>query len=231
MAVKAHVFVDDLDAPALGPGDQHHLERVLRLRAGDEVSASDGAGGWRLCTLVGGAGASASLEAAGDVIRHPRPSPPVTVAFALTKGDKPEWAVQKLTEVGVDRIVPVAAARSVVRWAPERAAAQVQRLRRVAREAAMQCRRTWLPEVEDVAGFAAVAARPGASLAAVGGRPPTLAFPVVLVGPEGGWADDELAAGLPRVALGPHVVRAETAAVLAGGLLCALRIGIVTPGD
>ena len=228
VAVKAHVFVDDLDAPALGPGDRHHLERVLRLRSGDPVSASDGAGGWRLCSLVSG---DRGLEGAGVVRQDERPAPPVTVAFALTKGDKPEWAVQKLTEVGVDRIVPVAAARSVVRWTPERAAVQVERLRRVARESAMQCRRTWLPEVDELAGFAAVAARPGASLAAVGGRPPTLAFPVVLVGPEGGWADEELAVGLPRVALGPHVLRAETAAVLAGGLLCALRSGIVTPGD
>ena len=228
MAVKAHVFVDDLDAPALGPGDRHHLERVLRLRPGDEVSASDGAGGWRLCTLASG---HSGLEAAGEVVRHQRPSPPVTVGFALTKGDKPEWAVQKLTEVGVDRIVPVAAARSVVRWTPERAAVQVERLRRVAREAAMQSRRTWLPDVDGLTAFRAAASLPGAALAAVGGRPPTLASPVVLVGPEGGWADEELAAGLPRVALGPHVLRAETAAVLAGGLLCALRSGIVTPRD
>lgn len=237
MAGKAHVFVDDLDSPKLGAGDRHHLERVLRLRPGDDVSASDGAGGWRLCTLASGPSGlrgpngGLSLEAAGETVRHQRPAPPVTVAFALTKGDKPEWAVQKLTEVGVDRIVPVAAARSVVRWTPERAAAQVERLRRVAREAAMQCRRTWLPEVDDLSPFAAVASRPGACLAALGGRPPTLEFPVALVGPEGGWADEELAAGLPRVALGPHVLRAETAAVLAGGLLCALRSGIVTPRD
>jgi len=223
--VRAHVFVDDLDAPALGPADRHHLERVLRLRPGDAVSASDGAGGWRLCTLAAG---TAGLEPAGETATDERPSPPVTVAFALTKGERPEWAVQKLTEVGVDRIVPMAAARSVVRWTPDRAAAQVERLRRVAKEAAMQCRRTWLPEVEDLAGFVAVSARAGAALAAADGSPPSLAHPVVLVGPEGGWAEEELAAGLPRVALGPHVLRAETAAVLAGGLLCALRSGIVT---
>ena len=226
MAVKAHVFVDDLDAPALEPGDRHHLERALRLRPGDGVAASDGAGGLRLCTLVAGPGAG--LAPAGEVTRSLRPWPSVTVGFALTKGERPEWAVQKLTEVGVDRIVPVAAARSVVRWAPDRAASHVERLRRVAREAAMQCRRTWLPEVEEPAAFAAVAARPGACLAAPGGGPPSLEHPVVLVGPEGGWADAELAAGLPTVALGPHVRRAETAAVLAGGLLCALRAGIVT---
>ena len=93
----------------------------------------------------------------------------------------------------------------------------------------MQGRRSRLPVVEDVARFTAVATRPGACVATQGGRPPTLVCPTVLVGPEGGWADEELDAGLPAVALGPHVLRAETAAVLAGGLLCAMRMGIVTP--
>ena len=137
--VRAHAFVAELAAPVLDAGDRHHLERVLRLRPGDCVSVSDGHGGWRLCRF------GPVLEPAGEVARDPGPSPTVTVAFALTKGERPEWAVQKLTEVGVDRIVPMAAARSVVRWGPDRAAANVERLRRVAREAAMQCRRTWLP--------------------------------------------------------------------------------------
>jgi len=222
VAGKAHVFVDDLDAPVLADADRHHLERVLRLRAGDPVTVSDGHGGWRVCTL------GAVLEPAGDVIRSERPSPAVTVAFVPTKGERPEWAVQKLTEVGVDRIVPVAAARSVVRWGPDRAPAHVQRLRRVAREAAMQSRRTWLPEVDEVTPFASVAALPGACLAVPDGGPPSLDRPLVLVGPEGGWAAEELEAGLPAVALSTHVLRTETAAVLAGGLLCAMRIGIVT---
>lgn len=222
MGVKAHVFVDDLAAPVLGDGDRHHLERVLRLRPGDPVTASDGHGGWRPCTF------GPVLEPAGEVVRSERPSPPVTVAFVPTKGDRPEWAVQKLTEVGVDRIVPVAAARSVVRWSAERAPAHVERLRRVAREAAMQSRRTWLPEVDDLATFASVAALPGACLALPEGGPPSLRRPVVLVGPEGGWSPEEIGTGLPAVTLGPHVLRAETAAVVAGGLLCALRMGIVT---
>ena len=224
MGAKAHVFVDDLAAPVLADGDRHHLERVLRLRPGDRVTASDGHGGWRTCTF------GPVLEPVGEVVRSDRPSPLVTVAFVPTKGDRPEWAVQKLTEVGVDRIVPVAASRSVVRWGADRGPAHVERLRRVAREAAMQCRRTWLPEVDDVTPFASVAALPGACLALPGGGPPSLGHPVVLVGPEGGWSPEEVGAGLPAVALGPHVLRAETAAVLAGGLLCALRMGIVTQG-
>jgi 16S rRNA (uracil1498-N3)-methyltransferase len=150
----------------------------------------------------------------------------VTVAFAVVKGSRPEWAVQKLTEIGVDRIVPLLAARSVVRWSA--GSGHVDRLRRVAREASMQSRRTWLPVVEDVATLRAVAEEPGAVLAHPGGGPPSLDHPVVLVGPEGGWDDDELtAAGTRLVGLGPHILRTETAAVVAGALLCALRAGTV----
>jgi 16S rRNA (uracil1498-N3)-methyltransferase len=167
-----------------------------------------------------------------DVVRDARPHPQVTVAFAPVKGDRPEWAVQKLTEIGVDRIVPLVAARSVVRWTA--GGGQVDRWRRVAREAAMQSRRTWLPVVDDVTGLASLLVdEPGAALAHPGGRPPSLDRPLVLVGPEGGWDEAELAAaasddsGTSLVGLGPHVLRTETAAVVAGALLCALRAGTV----
>ena len=159
----------------------------------------------------------------------PRPEPRVTVAFAVVKGERPEWAVQKLTEIGVDRIVALQSARSVVRWPLGSAGAQLDRLRRVAREAAVQSRRAWLPVVEAVAPFEAVATEPGAALAHPGGGPPSLDRPTVLVGPEGGWDQAELAWGPPLVRLGPSVLRTETAAVVAGALLCALRVGIVGP--
>ena len=220
---RAHAFVAELDAPELDDRDRHHLERVLRLRVGDQITVSDGRGGWRTCRL------GPVLEPTGAVAREPRPWPKIAVAFALVKGERPEWAVQKLTELGVDRIAPFAAARSVVRWDGERAARQTERLRRVAREAAMQCRRTWLPEVEELADFAAVAGRPGAVLADREGGPPSLPGGPVLVGPEGGWSPEELAVNLPRMALGAHVLRAETAAVAVGTLLGALRSGLVTP--
>jgi len=116
-----------------------------------------------------------------------------------------------------------------VRWTGDRAVAPVERLRRVAREAAMQSRRAWLPVVEQPSAFPAVAARPGAALAVAGGDPPSLGQPVVLVGPEGGWDPDEVAAGLPTLGLGPNVLRTETAAVAAGALLVALRCGLLSP--
>ena len=223
--VSAHVFVADLSAPVLDTGDHHHLERVLRLRAGEAVSASDGAGRWVPCRWVGGA----ALEVDGEVVVESEPSPAITVAFSPVKGDRPEWAVQKLTEVGVDRIVPLVAARSVVRWTGDRGAAVVARWRRVAREAAMQSRRAWLPTVGEAVAFGVAAAWPGATMAVGGGAPPSLDRPVVLVGPEGGWADEELGAGLCTVGLGPNVLRTETAAVVAGTLLVALRSGLLAP--
>jgi 16S rRNA (uracil1498-N3)-methyltransferase len=221
----AHVFVADLSAPELSTGDRHHLERVLRVRVGEAVTASDGAGRWVACRWVGGP----TLEVDGVVVVEPAPTPLVTVAFSPVKGDRPEWAVQKLTELGVDRIVPLVAARSVVRWTGDRGTAVVERWRRVAREAAMQSRRAWLPVVEEAGSFREAATWPGAVLAVGGGDPPSLAHPVVLVGPEGGWDADELAAELPTVALGPNVLRTETAAVAAGTLLVALRSGLLAP--
>ena len=79
--------------------------------------------------------------------------PALTVVFAPTKGERPEWVVQKLTELGIDRIVPLRSERSVVRWSGQRGQATAERLRRVAREAAAQCRRVWLPEVADTIAF------------------------------------------------------------------------------
>jgi 16S rRNA (uracil1498-N3)-methyltransferase len=222
--VKAHVFVDDLGAPELAPDDRHHLDRVLRLRPGDSITVSDGAGAWRECRF------GAALDMAGEVVREPRPQPPIVIGFAVVKGERTEWAVQKLTELGVDRIVPFVSARSVVRWKPgdERAARHVERLRRVAREAASQSRRAWLPVVEDVTTFDEVARRPGAALADISGGAPAPPHGIVLVGPEGGWTPAELATGLPRVRLGGYVLRVETGAIAAGALLSAIRAGIVS---
>ena len=219
----AHVFVDDLDRLELSDDDDHHLRRVLRIGPGERVTASDGRGRWRSCRL-----GAAGLEYEGVSGTDDAPAPRVTVAFALTKGDRPEWVVQKLTEAGVDSIRPFAAARSVVRWDEKKAEKNVERLRRVAREAAMQSRRMWLPDVESVAGFADVAVE-GAALAQPGGDPPSLERPAIVVGPEGGFSEEELGCGLPRVGLGATTLRAETAAVAAGLVLCQLRDGVIRP--
>jgi 16S rRNA (uracil1498-N3)-methyltransferase len=215
----AHAFVSTLDKPVLTPEDRHHLERVLRLRRGDLVTVSDGLGGWRPCTF------GPVLEPTSHIEHEPAPTPTITVAFGVLKGERPELVVQKLTELGVDRVVPMTTARCVVQWEGEKARRHAERLRRVSREAAMQARRAWLPEVDDVRPFAEVASWAGAAMADGDGEPLTLHRPLVLVGPEGGWSSEEAAAGLPTVTLGPHVLRAETAAIAAGALLAARRAG------
>jgi 16S rRNA (uracil1498-N3)-methyltransferase len=223
LTARAHAFVEDLDAPVLSADDHRHFLRVLRLPEGVDITVSNGHGEWRVCGLQ----VQPPLTVRGRVVSEVAPSPPVTVAFALVKGERPELIVQKLTELGVDRIVPFVAERSVVRWDAAKSDKNAARWRAIARQAAMQCRRTWLPAVSEVRRFADVAALPGAVRAAPGGAPPSLAHTTVLVGPEGGWSPAEAAAALPTVGLGPYVLRAETAAITTGAIFAALRSGLV----
>ena len=214
----AHVLVEDLDAPEPDDAGAHHLRRVLRLRDGEAVTATDGRGRWLPCRMRTG-----TLVADGPVESVPAPWPALTVAVAVPKGDRAELLVQKCTEVGVDRIILLTAERSVVRWDEERAARHGERLQRVATEAAMQSRRVWLPEL--AGPVTATAVLPSAAVAESGGRPLGPADTTVAIGPEGGWSAAELAAAGARVALGPHVLRVETAAVVAAALMVALRTG------
>jgi len=224
------VYVADLDHPVPAADDAHHLTRVLRLRPGEPVVAGDGRGRWRLCHYRG-PDAPDVLEVHGPITAVPRSTPAITVGFVPVKGDRPDWVVQKLTEVGVDRIAVLRSARAVVRWEGERGEKSIERLRRVAREAGAQSRAPWLPDlvgVLDLAGLAELVAPAPLALAHPGGDPPSVAMPAMAVGPEGGWDDSELApGGFPVVGLGPGILRAETAAVASGLLLCALRTGLV----
>ena len=204
----AHVLVADVSAPALDDAATHHLRRVLRLR--------DGAGRWLPCRLSGGV-----LEVDGVVASVDPPATPVTIAVAPPKGERLEWLVQKCTEVGVARIVLVDATHSVVRWDDARAAKQLDRLCRIAAEAAMQSRRVWLPIVDGPLPAPAVLA--GATVAEPGGRPVGAGDTCIAVGPEGGWTPEEVALAGDRVSLGPHVLRVETAAVVAATLMVAAQ--------
>ena len=192
---------------------------MLRLRPGEAVTATDGRGSWRWCTLAPG-----GLEPAGDVVVTAPSEPSITVAFALVKGDRPEWIVQKLTELGVDRIVPFESARSVVRWlGTAKVEHHVSRLRKVAREAAMQSRRLFLPEVTTVCAVAEVFADPAMAAAEPGGERPTGAITAIAIGPEGGFTSAELALANRHISLPGGVLRAETAAIAAGVVLASAR--------
>jgi len=246
----ALVYVADLGAPEVGREDAHHLSAVLRLRSGEVVVTCDGAGRYRGCRVSPGAAAGGAAGTTGtpsdrrrgrprsfalvpdtDVMEAARPQPEVTVGFSLAKSDRTEWAVSKLSELGVDRIVPLVCARTTVRWEPPSATRQLARLRRIAREASMQARRLWLPEVLDALPLRQAPRHLGAGLALAepGGGAPSLATPIILVGPEGGFTDDELATGLPKITLGNTILRIETAAVVAGAVLTCLRAGVFAP--
>lgn len=209
-----HVFVDDLDAPRLRPEDDHHLRRALRRRDGEVLTASDGTGRWRVLRL------GDPPEPVGPVQRREVPGPRLTVGVAVAKGDRPELVVQKLTELGIDRIVLLRTERGVVRWDDDRAAKHLERLRRVAREAAMQSRRCALPEVLGPLDLAALVGEgEGVGVAAPAGPELDAATTTVLVGPEGGWSHAERGALGRPVGLGATILRTETAAVVAGALL------------
>jgi 16S rRNA (uracil1498-N3)-methyltransferase len=212
----AHVVVADVAAPELDDRAWHHLSRVLRLRAGDDVTVTDGQGRWRVCRVAG----QQALEPASDVRAEPAPAA-TTVIVAPPKGDRLEWLVQKCTEVGVGRIVLVQAERSVVRWDDERAPKQLARLAAIAAEAAMQARRVWLPTVEGPVPAAGLLA--SAAVAEPDGRPVDARDRCIAVGPEGGWTPGEVAAAGDRVSLGPNILRVETAAVVAATLMAVAR--------
>jgi 16S rRNA (uracil1498-N3)-methyltransferase len=209
------------------PASLHYLSDVLRLEPGAEVEVFDGAGAAWTATFTG------SDLALGERRAAALPGATVWLAFALARGEKGDWIVQKGTELGVSRLVPWQAERSVVRLEPERAEERARRWRRIAEEAARQCGRSDVPAVsapgtlaqalEAPPGFARIAfhAGAGAPLSEVV-RPGGAGFLAVL-GPEGGLTDREvracLDAGCRLASLGPRVLRAETAAVAAAALI------------
>ena len=240
MSLPVHL-VDALDGATPGQvvevtGDEaHHAVAVRRLREGELVVLTDGLG-----TSVTGSVASTGKRvftvSVDSVERVERPEPAITVVQALPKGDRGELAVEVLTEVGADRIVPWAAARSVAVWKGERAVRSHAKWQATAREAAKQSRRSWLPTVTPLATTADLAALLAeADLAVVLHEDATTPLStvdvpasgriVVVVGPEGGIAPEELdalvGAGAQSVRLGAEVLRTSTAGVVAVAALLA----------
>ena len=212
-----------------GP-EGHHAADVARLRVGEELLLGDGAGGTARAVVDAAGRGRLELSIVGRSYREPA-DPRLVVAQGIAKGDRGELAVQAMTEAGVDEIVPWLAARSVAVWRDEK---PLQRWRSTAREAAKQARRAWLPVVSAPSATAAVASR--ATFVLDGDAHPrlsTVELPasgdiVLVVGPEGGIAPEELAAfresGAVPVRLGETVLRTSTAGVAAVAVLSA-RLG------
>lgn len=209
----------------------HHAARVLRLQDGDAVILFDGSGGEVPARLaVSGRRWSAWLDAPCAVERE---SPlELVLVQALASGDKMDWVVQKSTELGVAAVLPVAAARSVLRLAGERADKRRAHWQQVAVSACEQSGRNRIPEVAPIQpllqwlaaarGQAAWVLAPGGGDGLPAGERPE-GVVHVLVGPEGGWTEGELAAcdaaGVRRMTLGPRVLRTETAGLAALAVL------------
>ena len=234
MSLPVHL-VPSLEGVAVGAsvevtGDEaHHAVAVRRLRVGEPVVLTDGLG--RSVTgEVASTGKRVFTLTVSSVRADPAPEPEVVVVQALPKGERGELAVEVLTEVGAARIVPWAASRSVAVWKGERAAKSHARWQSTAREAAKQARRSWFPVVDDLVTTAdVVALLASASLAVVLHEEATVPLAslevpdagpiVVVVGPEGGLSDEEVAAfvdaGATSVRLGAEVLRTSTAGVAA----------------
>lgn len=211
---KPLIFVADLEHPVLADADLHHYQRVRRLAPGEPITIGDGAGAWRPALF----GPVPQVEGAIEV--ESAPERPCTVGFTPVKGERPEWVVQKLTELGVDVILPLQTSRSVVRWDRARAAKQVAKWETIAREASMQSRRVRVPTVLPVTALSEVMAAAGRVVFAEPGGLPLdpVVDRFVLIGPEGGWETAELD-GHPLRSLPGGVLRAETAAIAAAVLL------------
>ena len=212
----------------LDEDEAHHLTRVLRLGPGARVFVFDGVGAEWECEVTRAGKRDAELQPIrqlDDAVESPRA---LTLAQALVKGDKFDWIVQKATELGIARLVPLLATHGDVRLqkGEERIEQKLQRWRRIALEAVKQCGRRRLVEIAAPVEAAAFFARePGGWLLSErGGSPPNEApAPSALcIGPEGGWSPDEFAAaethGLTAISLGPRILRTETAALAAVAL-------------
>ena len=207
---EAHVFVKSLDAPSLSFEDEHHLDRVLRLEATDPITISDGQGKWATATWSRERGVTFTSK-----IHEVAKRSALTVGLAIPKGDRPELVVQKLTELGVDRILLFETTHSVVHWDADRRTKQFERLSRIAREAAMQSRRVFTPHIQ-FTEFEHVIHQHGIAIAEPGGRDDfDDSITGILIGPEGGFDREELDYAVPKIGLGSTVLRVETAAIVA----------------
>jgi len=202
-----------------------HLVRVLRVKPGQEFEVSAG-GVLRLGRVVSASAGQVEFELGEEIQNAALPN--VTVYLSIFKFDRLEWALEKLTELGVAKIVPVIARRTEPHLA-KAAEKRVERWRKIAREAAQQSRRIVPPEIAEPVALKKAAVEAKGERIVLSEMEETVSLRAALaestpplslaVGPEGGWTGDELAmltdAGWKPVSLGETILRAETAAIAA----------------
>ncbi|MDX2828843.1 16S rRNA (uracil(1498)-N(3))-methyltransferase [Streptomyces ipomoeae] len=220
-----------------GPEGRHAVS-VKRLRPGEDVVLTDGRGRWAEGVVKAAEGKDRLVVMGLKTVHEEAPEQPrITVVQALPKGDRGELAVETMTEVGIDAIVPWAASRCITQWKGDRGLKALAKWRGTAREAGKQARRVRFPEVADLASskqvagllaeadFAAVLHESGEE-ALAGAELPSRGEIVLVVGPEGGVSPEELVlfgeAGARAYRLGASVLRTSTAGTAAGALLLGL---------
>jgi 16S rRNA (uracil1498-N3)-methyltransferase len=228
-------FVESVDEPEvhLSPADARHALRSLRLRSGDPVTLADGRGAVAAGRIVSATDGK-TLVAVESRRSVARASPLVSVALSPPKGDRLGWGIQKLAELGVDEVVLIRTERSVRSWDADRLGRAVDRLRGVAREAAMQSRQPFVMELragETLRDVLTTETAQAVVLSESGGEPLGRVLTqeprqvLLVVGPEGGFSEEELAhgrrAGATMATLGPNVLRTETAAIVGAALVLA----------
>jgi 16S rRNA (uracil1498-N3)-methyltransferase len=225
------------DEFALTGDEGRHAARVKRLGIGETLLVGDGRGALANCVVAAVVPDGLRLRVL-DRRTVRAPAPRVVVVQALPKGERAELAVELLTELGADEIVPWAAARSIAQWHGPRGDKALAKWRRTAVEAAKQSRRAWVPQVSDLATTSDVAVRLAAGAGLVLHESAEMALAAaglsdcgevfIVVGPEGGITDDELAefsaAGATAVRLGEPVLRTSTAGA-AGLAALSVRLG------
>jgi 16S rRNA (uracil1498-N3)-methyltransferase len=211
VAALAQFTVEDVAHPVLATSDDHHLRRVLRATSGEEVVLTNAAGSWAFAHV-----AEHGLTRVSDVHLDDPPAS-TTLYLSPLKGDRSEWAVAKATEVGIRRIVPLLSERVVVRFKGDARAKVLGRWRRIADESCAQARRTYAVELDEPVAVRDVP--DDVAVADFGGEPDWRGVDAVAIGPEGGWGAAEWSTSRRRLSLGPTVLRAETAGVVAASLL------------
>ncbi len=228
-----------LAAAPLQPGlcelpetEAHHARNVLRLTPGDVVELFDGCGVSARGLVRDASKRQVTVEIAELLPAVPqRTRPQITLATAVPKGDRFDWLIEKATEIGVDRIVPLRTERSTV----DPRSTKLERLRQVVLSACKQCGRNTLLQIDPVVDFAVFLKQRQEHqvcfMADLGGKPALTTFRqqsqrdachewITLIGPEGGWSDAERqqagASGITQISLADYILRIETAAVAAG---------------
>lgn len=220
------------------PEEARHIERVLRLKTGDIVVFFDGAGQEYQVKLAGKKNGALTGQIIRRDLKNSEPTLKLYLAQGIAKGEKMDAIIRKTVEVGIKAIYPISCERSVVRLKGERADKRVERWQTIAREACKQCRRNVVPEIKPVMDFPSL-------LQIIGERPALMLYEderrnglkawlrteqynnlkemFILVGPEGGFADNEVLAaagrGINIASLGPRILRTETAGLVAASMI------------